>query len=203
LRGLLDLERAFRPGRFTLLTAAGELSLVPLAYLVAWLWPRAGFPLLEWSWAAVGWGALAAVPPLCFLLWMLSGGKELRFARRIRDLLREFLGPTLAGLNLPQMALLALAAGIGEEVFFRGVLQPRLGLLPTALLFGLVHPFSVAHAALVALFGLYLGWLFQEAGSLLLPITAHALYDLVALCLLRRELRPPPSGARAEGAEEG
>jgi CAAX protease family protein len=44
------------------------------------------------------------------------------------------------GLNTPAgIAALALAPGICEEVLFRGALQPRLGLVLTALLFASIH----------------------------------------------------------------
>jgi membrane protease YdiL (CAAX protease family) len=44
------------------------------------------------------------------------------------------------GLNNPVgIATLALAPGICEEIMFRGALQPRLGLLATALLFASIH----------------------------------------------------------------
>jgi membrane protease YdiL (CAAX protease family) len=39
---------------------------------------------------------------------------------------------------------------------------------------------------LAAAIGLYLGWLFDLSGNLLLVIVAHALYDFVILVYLQR-----------------
>ena len=45
------------------------------------------------------------------------------------------LGPLTSG----EILILALLSAFGEEILFRGVLHGRLGLWPTALLFGLFH----------------------------------------------------------------
>ena len=45
----------------------------------------------------------------------------------------------LAGTNWIGIAVLGLVPGICEDLLFRGALQPRLGLLPTALLFTSIH----------------------------------------------------------------
>ena len=179
-----------RAGRFTLITAAGELSLAGVAWLVAWLWPGRDFPSIEPSRRALALGTLGAVPPILVLLWMVSpGGRELPFVTRIREILSRVAGPTIAALNWWQIALISLSAGIGEEVLFRGVLLPRLGNIPAGLIFGLLHAFTPSYAALAALFGIYLGWLGERIPSLLVPIITHALYDLVALGMLARLLR--------------
>ena len=192
-----------RPGTFTLVAFAGELSLILVAWLAVWLWPEPPLLIPEWDLEALLWGALAALPPLSLLFWMLSpGGQDLEFVGRIRSVLSEHIGGTVASLQLWQMALIALAAGIGEEVLFRGALQPRMGLLLTSLLFGLLHPFTLAYAVIVTAFGLYLGWLQEKGGNLLLPITTHAIYDFVALWAVRRDLRRGESeGGPAEGPQ--
>jgi membrane protease YdiL (CAAX protease family) len=45
----------------------------------------------------------------------------------------------LGDLSPREIAILAMSSAIGEEVFFRGALQPWLGLAPQAILFGLLH----------------------------------------------------------------
>ena len=93
-------------------------------------------------------------------------------------------------------------AGIGEELLFRGVLQPALAAhLPTWIavvavgtLFGLAHWLTAAYAVLAGIVGIYLGALFALSGNLLVPIAAHACYDLVALFVLARvKQTSPPS----------
>jgi membrane protease YdiL (CAAX protease family) len=93
-----------------------------------------------------------------------------------RQLHRSFRG-LLGTLHARDIFVLALASSVGEELFFRGALQPWLGLLPTTALFALVHigpglrflPWTVS--AFVA--GLGFGLLFQTFGDLGAPIAAH------------------------------
>jgi hypothetical protein len=182
------------PGQFTLITTTGELSLLGVALVVHRLWPGTDLPPLEASPRALALGALGAVPPILILFWMISVGEGLPFLRRIYDILSRVAGPTIAALKWWQIALIALSAGIGEEALFRGVLLPRLGNVTVGLIFGLLHAFTPAYAALAALFGIYLGWLEERIPSLLVPMITHVLYDLVALWVLARILRSRPSG---------
>ncbi|HET7240384.1 MAG TPA: CPBP family intramembrane glutamic endopeptidase, partial [Gemmatimonadales bacterium] len=102
--------------------------------------------------------------------------------------------PLFRGIGPLGLALLAALAGLGEEALFRGVAQPWLaGLLSpwpavalTGLVFGLLHPVSLAYRVLAALAGAYFGALVVLSGNLLVPVVAHAGYDLVALLVLAR-----------------
>lgn len=78
----------------------------------------------------------------------------------------------------------ALMAALGEELLFRGALQPFFGLVPTALIFGLLHATGLAHIILATLLGLWLGWTYQWTGNLWSPIAAHLALDLVTGVLL-------------------
>lgn len=84
----------------------------------------------------------------------------------------------------PALAVaLALSAGIGEEVFFRGLLQRWVGVWGQAAIFGLFHlgygtPLQVVVPFLL---GLLLGFLVRRGASLWVAITAHFLFDLVQL----------------------
>ena len=80
----------------------------------------------------------------------------------------------------------ALMAALGEEILFRGALQPLIGLIPTALIFGLLHATGLVHVVLASLLGLWLGWLYQWTGNLWSPIAAHLALDLVTGVLLGR-----------------
>jgi hypothetical protein len=78
----------------------------------------------------------------------------------------------------------ALTAGIGEELAFRGALQPILGFWGTAILFTLTHiQYTLTPAALI-IFGvaLGLGWL-RNRYNLYAAITAHFLYNFIQLAL--------------------
>ncbi len=196
----MDFDRTPRPGLFTAIIVAGELALVPLAFFIGWLWPDVGLQPIEWSRDGFILGLLAAIPPALGILWIMSpAGRKLPFVAKVNSMLRGIAGATLQALNPVHMALMASAAGVGEEVLFRGVLQPQLGIAITSLLFGLLHPFTLAYAALVVLMGVYLGWVAERGQGLLAPIVTHAVYDLIALWLIREELRR--SGRTSEGPE--
>ncbi|MDT4897746.1 MAG: protease family protein [Acidobacteriota bacterium] len=113
------------------------------------------------------------------------------FLARLRDFIREILKqirPT--GFD---MILVALLAGFGEELFFRALLQPMLGLWLTSLLFALAHtgvslnPAKLAFAAFVFVMGLLLGTLFEQSGLIAVSVM-HASYDLIFLFAVKRFL---------------
>lgn len=95
---------------------------------------------------------------------------------------------------MAQFALVAVLAGVGEELLFRGVLQTLLirwttlivGLLAASLLFGLAHALSRIYFLLATLIGLYLGCLVIQCNDLVSVMVAHALYDFLALAYLSR-----------------
>lgn len=88
------------------------------------------------------------------------------------------------GDSLPMAFLAAMSAAVGEEILFRGALQPVFGILPTTLFFALLHtqyaltPGSVA----IVLVGLVFAWL-KEKQSTTAAIIAHFAYNFVLLGL--------------------
>lgn len=104
-----------------------------------------------------------------------------RAGRALAAELARALGPLGGG----QIVWLALASGIAEELFFRGALQPRVGLLLASLLFGLAHLLPSWPLVLWSLFavlaGLAMGALFEATGNLLAPIVAHVLVNGINL----------------------
>ena len=156
------------------------------------------FAALTWSWRGLAWGFLATAPLLLGLRWTLRT-QWLPVARLVR-LAQARLRPIFAGSTATDLVLVAALAGLGEEALFRGAIQTALaGHLPiwaaiavTAAVFGLAHFLSPAYAVLAAIVGAYLGWLFVITGNLLVPVVAHALYDLVALAVLAG-VKPDPT----------
>ena len=87
--------------------------------------------------------------------------------------------------------LVATFSAVGEEVAFRGGLQPVIGLWPTAILFALTHlQYQFTPATLIILVvGLALGWARQHFGTVA-AITTHFTYNftLLALAVLASQL---------------
>jgi len=88
-----------------------------------------------------------------------------------------------------QLVLLSAAAGLGEELLFRGVIQEELGLGIASVAFGLMHdptrelwPLALWAAAV----GAILGVLYQVTGNLFVPVLSHTLYDSAALVYIGR-----------------
>jgi membrane protease YdiL (CAAX protease family) len=95
------------------------------------------------------------------------------------------------------MLVVALAAGIGEEVFFRGALDPVAGRWLTAAAFVALHGAfrirdrgSIAFAAFLYAASLGLSAL-NEWKGLECAIAAHAAYDLAMLAALVRGAAAP------------
>jgi membrane protease YdiL (CAAX protease family) len=79
--------------------------------------------------------------------------------------------------------LTSISAGIGEEVLFRGALQPRLGIVLTAVLFGALHvQYQVPGMVVIVLIGIGLG-IVKERTSTTFAILVHVLYDVGAFLL--------------------
>ena len=93
-----------------------------------------------------------------------------------RDLHRE-LAPIVESLSSTSITLLAVASGFGEELFFRGAMQPVLGLWVTSAIFGVLHTgpkrVFVVWSAWAFVIGLLFGWLFEFTGVLWGPVLAH------------------------------
>lgn len=171
-----------------------EGGLGVLAIGVGWLlgWDLLG--LTSFQWRAVFWGVAGAAPMLLLLLsctevawWPFSD------VGRVVD---ELLRPLFAQTTVAEMALISVLAGIGEELFFRGLVQggiagwigepygPIAGLGAASLVFGLVHPINWAYVVLATAMGLVLGGIWIFSGNLLAPMITHGLYDFLALVWL-------------------
>ncbi|MHB8632874.1 MAG: CPBP family intramembrane glutamic endopeptidase [Thermoplasmatota archaeon] len=99
---------------------------------------------------------------------------------------RSPLEESIVALLTPALALvLAAVAAWGEEVLFRGVLQPWLGVWGQAILFGLFHAgYGTILQFLVPLgLGVAFGFIYRRTGNLWITIGAHFTFDAVQLSL--------------------
>ena len=188
-----------QPTRFAMTAVAFEGGLGLFAVFLGWLlgngpWETmVGRPLGEWR-DALLLGLVGTVPMVLALLCM-DRWPGWPFCQT-KQFLQNQIVPLFADLSVGQLMLLSLAAGIGEELLFRGLVQAGViawigppnglfaGLVLASVIFGVCHWLTTMYAILATLVGLYLGWLFLISGNLLTPIVAHALYDFVALVYL-------------------
>lgn len=184
---------AERPGTARILLFAflgeGALMLVGLLWV---LWRDLPF---EWSdasrvspAAATAIGLLTAAGLAAIQFVMLRVVPERGPVRALRRLYRELLFPLFRASTPIEILTISALAGIGEEVLFRGAMQPEWGLIVTSLVFGLFHVggrLTVALGIWAACTGALLGWLAIATGGLLAPIVAHIAYDALALSYLR------------------
>lgn len=179
---------------FAFAAAAFEGSLVVVAIVLGWLLGSPPLATFRWVWGDVLLGLAATAPPL--VVFWLCLRCPLGPFQEIVGILNEKLIPLFHGCRFVHLALIAVFAGLGEEMLFRGVVQAAvaaeigpphgvwIGLAVAAVLFGLLHAITPLYAALAGLIGLYLGWVWLATGNLLTPVISHALYDLLALLYL-------------------
>ena len=116
------------------------------------------------------------------------------------EALADVLGEGLAGIGRADAILLAFASGIAEEMFFRGALQPAVGLFWASIAFGACHFLPRRELALWTVFavamGLAFGWLFEWTGQLVAPVAAHVVINGINLPrLAQRGAERPPDPA--------
>lgn len=175
-----------RWGRF-----AGAYALVG-GVALALIWPR-GAPLKHPEprllfddglahWLSLGIGLLFGA---ALVVASRITVQRFEWARRLHLELR----PLARDLPSTGIVALALLSAAGEELLFRGLFQPWMGLWPQAILFGLLHqlpgPSRWIWVSWAFLVGLALGALFELTGSLLGPLAAHALVNGVNLSFLK------------------
>ena len=185
--------------RRPILTAvAFEGGLGVLAVLIGWGIGFSPLDRLRWS-TDHALFAVGATLPLVTLL-LLINRHPVGPLKGLQEVVNNSLVPLFRNCRHIHFAIIALLAGLGEELLFRWLIQgkldewlrPQLGitsgavvaLLVASAIFGLMHPITKLYAFLCFVMGLYLGWLYQITGNLWVPILVHALYDYVALVYL-------------------
>lgn len=133
---------------------------------------------------------------LCFGSLVVAGTRfSVRRFTWAKNLHRE-LRPFTHGLPATGIVGLALTSALGEELLFRGLLQPWLGLWLQALLFGVLHQLGGSSrwvwATWATVVGLALGAIFALTGSLAGPLVAHALINGLNLSYLKSHATEPP-----------
>lgn len=178
-----------------------EAGLAPFSLIVGWLLGHQPLQTFIWSARDALLGAAAALPLIAMFLAMLRW--PIGPLIKVKEFCEEEVVPLFQESYWSELALIALSAGVGEEMLFRGVLQATLtdwlgmglGISLASILFGVLHPISISYTIIAGFLGLYLGGLWVYNGNLLTVMVTHALYDFVALGYLIR--------LRAEAAKSG
>ena len=156
-------------------------------WLIGRLWLEFGnFSLLPLSWTAMalplglGLGlSITAASSLVYRFWPAY--------RRSADFYLQFV---LKPLLWPDLIWVGLLPGLSEELLFRGIMLPALGLnvagvVVSSLCFGILHLSGFQHWPYVVwatVVGLLLGYSAVVTGNLLVPIVAHIFTNLVSSC---------------------
>ncbi len=124
-----------------------------------------------------GWlGVIAALLLIALAVYMVGGEEALPSAPP------EMIGIIVA-LPIGVRLALSLSAGVVEETFFRGFLQPRIGIVVSSVLFVLAHlsydqPFLLIGVGLLSvLFAMLVRW----RQSIWAAIVAHTVFDAIQL----------------------
>lgn len=174
-----------------------EGGLGALACLIGWAIGSQPWELLWWDPIAVAWGLALTVPMFAMLVVVMRQPNGP--TRSIVAAVDTLVVPMFRECSIVQLALVALAAGVGEELLFRGLLQPVIGeyfgplvgVFAAGIAFGLAHPITRTYAVVAGIMGIALGGLMVVAdGNLLAPIITHAAYDFAGFVYVLRFNRP-------------
>jgi uncharacterized protein len=146
--------------------------------------------------------ALGALTPLATVS---AGLLAYRLLPALRAIAEELAPRLVDGAGRGSLLLVSLFSGVGEEVFFRGAVQPEFGLVAASVLFGIVHVGPDRRYLVWTLWAIAAGFLFgvlyDVSGGLLAPMLAHAAHNAATLLLWKRSrkgergVRDPREGA--------
>lgn len=116
----------------------------------------------------------------------------------LRTIAEELAPRLLEGASRGTLVLISVLSGVGEEVFFRGVVQQEFGLVVASILFGVVHVGPdrryLVWTVWALLAGFLFGVLYDVTGGLLAPILAHAGHNAATLLIWKRSRKGRSAG---------
>ncbi len=152
-------------------------------------------PQLAFDGNDIAWGVIATVPLGLFLYWFSV--TEIPSLKAFRNSQIDFFADIGFRFTPLRITLMAIGAGVSEELLFRGVLQTWvagqtsviMAIIVTNIIFGLLHFRTALYAIIAGFVGVYLGALYVLTDNLLTPIITHGLYDAIALEYTRRAVQ--------------
>lgn len=140
---------------------------------------------------AFTWMALAEGAMLAGLISLASLG-VFRLWPAYRESALQYMRLVLAPLQPFDWFWLGLLPGLSEELLFRGVALPSLGLVASSLIFGALHVYDWKqwpYAAWTTCIGFVLGAATLLTGNLLVAVVAHVLINWLSCAIWRGQLR--------------
>ena len=161
------------------------LAIVAVGYRVDRTWPQVitRLRLVRPTLIGFGWATAAVMAAFVTsgLASVLTRATNEKYADEINRSLEVMTTSSPSYLAAP---LIGISAGLGEELLFRGALQPRYGILLTSLLFALLHSqYGLSFITLgTFVLGCLFGLLAKRYGTTH-AIAAHALYNTLAVLI--------------------
>ncbi len=169
----------FRLATFTLVGFSG------IGYLIiANFMDKNLLTLLEGNFS---WFSQVCVGSLYGILIALIGWKII--ALPILESTKTFFANLISPLRLspPEIVFISFCAGVGEEILFRGAIQPFFGILLTAVIFVAIHGYLNPSNWRISIYGVFMtiaivgiGFMTDYFG-LLSSIIAHMMIDIILL----------------------
>jgi len=190
-------ESPIKPENFFKTACYFEGSLILVAVVLGWIAEVDPFEWIHFSETAILYGLFGTLP--LFIIFLAMQQMPFSSVKQIRQILLDTLGPRLHRYNWADLLVLAVIAGVSEEILFRGLIQPWMenawgmtaGLIVSNILFGLVHAITPLYAVLATSVGIYLGLFLDFGGerNLITPIVIHAVYDFLAFLVIMKIYR--------------
>jgi membrane protease YdiL (CAAX protease family) len=129
--------------------------------------------------------------------------------KTIDRLIGELFQQYMIHFSIWQIAIISVAAGLGEELLFRSLLQSGIYnaiangttntaglelltnyrltsvLILVSILFGAAHAVTTTYFFLAFIISIYLGVILILTGNIIIPISIHALYDFLVLMFIK------------------
>lgn len=180
-------------GRLLIMSVISANIYVFFSFLIIKYWHDGGLEEVFgstfslWQQLGIGLGAGAIASGIVFIVIKLPPVSKILSDFTIFEALSK------ANFSFFDNSQISIFAGAGEELLFRGAIQPLLGNTFTSLIFIAIHGYfkfrSAGHILFgVMMFGLsfMLGLLYEEVG-LISAMCAHAVYDLIMLQIIQKE----------------
>ena len=150
----------------------------------SWSQTLARLKLERVNWHQIRWCVVAVTGMLALdrvVVWMWAVYLPDNYAA-VQEVSTQLLGDLMTPAGA---AIIGIAAGLGEEMLFRGALQPRFGIAVTAVLFALAHvQYALSPALLeVLIIGVILG-LLRRKFNVTASILVHAAYNFVNVLMV-------------------